>query len=264
MELWTAEHAMTLIPAIAVMLIAGFVLRRTIGDKPLKIRMIPFQVMACIAVLLEIGKQVISFSRGYDLYHIPLHFCSLFIFMLPFTAFYRGKHRQAVLAITAAISTALFALMVIYPSLIYSANDIKNFFREFMSFHTVAFHNVAMFELILMLFMNLHIPDKKKYTRPLIIFTVCFCAAAGSMSQIIKTNFANFYQCNIPPLEAIRLSLQEVLGYVPTQILYVIILTVLHILFLQMCYHIYRGINSLINRKKCSEEQMAQIAADVN
>ena len=96
MQLWTPEHAKTLLPALAAMLAIAFVLRLTIGKKSLRIRMIPFQILACILFLIEIGKQVYSFRHGYDLYHIPLHFCSLFIFALPIMAFYRGKHKEKV------------------------------------------------------------------------------------------------------------------------------------------------------------------------
>ena len=38
MELWTPEHAKTLLPAVALMLVIGVVLRRTIGKKDIKIR----------------------------------------------------------------------------------------------------------------------------------------------------------------------------------------------------------------------------------
>ena len=53
-------------------------------------------VLAVILLLLEVGKQTLSIMRGYSLYHIPLHYCSLFIFMLPVMAFYRGKHMDKV------------------------------------------------------------------------------------------------------------------------------------------------------------------------
>ena len=107
MELWTPEHTKTLLPSLAAMLVIAVVLRLTMGKKDLKIRMIPFQILACVIFLLEIGKQVVSYTRGYDLYHLPFHFCSLFIFMLPLMAFYKGKHRSVITGITAAISGAL-------------------------------------------------------------------------------------------------------------------------------------------------------------
>lgn len=249
MQLWTYAHAVTVIPAVVVMIIIASILRLTIGKKPMKIRMIPFQILACTAFAIEVGKQIVSFARGYDLYHIPLHFCSLFIFALPTMAFYKGKHRQTVTAVTTALCAALFSLMLIYPSLIYSEGNIRNFFCGYMDFHTVAFHNIVMFEFILILFLDLHTPDIKRDAKAIILFTICFCITAASMAQIIKTNFANFYTCNVPVLESVRQSMQKVIGYPLTQLIYVLINSLLHIIFVFVFYCLYSLISRLFRKK---------------
>ena len=253
MELWTPEHTKTLLPSIVVMLVISAVLRLTIGKKDLKIRMIPFQILACVIFLLEVGKQWVSYSRGYDLYHLPFHFCSLFIFMLPIMAFYKGKHRGTVTAITAAISGAMFLLTAIYPNLIYSAGNIQNYFTGYMDFHTVTFHNVVMLEFLLILALDLHTPASKGEMKAQIWFVLGFCAVSASMAHLLKTNYANFYTCNIAPLEEVRLSIQGVLGVVPTQILYVLILCVLNVLFVLMSYGFYRLVRGLLTKKKAAE-----------
>ena len=76
-------------------------------ENSFSVRVIPFQILACVIFLLEIGKQIVSLIRGYDLYHLPFHFCSLFIFMLPIAAFYRGRKKERVFAVTAAITAVL-------------------------------------------------------------------------------------------------------------------------------------------------------------
>ena len=222
-------------------------------QKSLNIRMIPFQILACVIIALEIGKQALSLHEGYDLYHLPFHFCSLFIFMLPIMAFYQGKHRQAVGAITSALCASMFLLMLIYPNLIYSGAAINGFFEDYFDFHTVAFHNVVMLEFLLIIALKLHTPAQKGEPVKAILFTVGFCGVSASMAYILKTNFANYYSCNIPPLEALRLSLQGVLGVVLTQILYVLIISVLNILFVLLSYWLYR----LIRRLTCGKETVA-------
>lgn len=253
MELWTPEHTKTLLPSIVAMLVISAVLRLTIGKKDLKIRMIPFQILACVIFLLEVGKQWVSYSRGYDLYHLPFHFCSLFIFMLPIMAFYKGKHRGTVTAITAAISGAMFLLTAIYPNLIYSAGNIRDYFKGYMDFHTVTFHNVVMMEFLLILALDLHTPASKGEMKAQIWFVLGFCAVSASMAHLLKTNYANFYTCNIAPLEEVRLSIQGVLGVVPTQILYVLILCVLNVLFVLMSYGFYRLVRCLLTKKEAVE-----------
>ena len=119
MELWTYQHAITLLPALGIMILIAVLLRRTIGKRDDKIRRIPLQILAVVLLVLEVGKQIVSFTRGYDLYHIPLHFCSLFLVTMPLAAFYNGKYVQQVRAINAAFCTAMTALLLIYPALIY-------------------------------------------------------------------------------------------------------------------------------------------------
>ena len=69
------------------------------------------------------------------------------------------------------------------------------------------------------------------------------------MAQILKTNYANYYSCNIPPLEAVRVSLQGVLGYVPTQILYILIVSALNIGFVYGSYWFFRLVRRLLEGK---------------
>lgn len=254
MELWTAEHAKTLIPAIAVMIVIGIVLRLTVGTKDIKTRMIPFQILACILLALEVGKQLVSLCQGYDLYHLPFHFCSLFIFAMPLMAFYNGRHKTVVSGVTSALCAALFLLMLIYPNLIYSAGNITAFFTDYMSFHTVAFHNIVMLEFVLIIALQLHTPAPKGEPKMVVLFTVCFCAVAATVAQLLKTNFANFYTCNIPVFETLRTTVQGVLGAAMTQALYILIVATLHILFVLMCYWLYRALRYLAAGKKESAQ----------
>lgn len=250
MQLWSKEHAMTMLPTLAVMLVIAAVLRIAIGKKSMKIRMILFQVVACILFTIELGKQMVSFTRGYDLYHLPFHFCSMFIFALPIMAFYRGKYMSQVRAVTAAISSAMTLLLYIYPCLIYSAWDVTNYFSDYMAFHTVTFHNLVVLAFILILALDLHTPAPKGEQKTVIWFTVCFCAVSATMAQTLKTNFNNFYTCNIPPLETVRQAVQNAVGAVPAQALYIVIVTALDILFVWGSYWFYRLLKKLFTKEK--------------
>lgn len=48
MELWTKEHFWQLIPTTIAMIIVALILNKFIGKKELKIRMIPFQILAAL------------------------------------------------------------------------------------------------------------------------------------------------------------------------------------------------------------------------
>ena len=235
MELWTDEHGRTVLPALVLMLLSGIVLYRLLGKKDWKTRMLPIQILACILLAVEVGKQVLSLQHGYDLYHLPFHFCSLFIFMLPIMAFYRGKHHQKVAAVTAALCMAVLLLMLIYPNLIYGAGNIQAFFTDYFSFHTVFYHNLVMLAAVLILALKLYVPQKGDW-KAVAWFMTGFCTVAASLAQILKTNFANFYRCNIPVLETVRQAVQNAIGAVFAQLIYVLIVALLHILFTLMAY----------------------------
>lgn len=245
MELWTKEHFCQLVPSVIVMIIIALVLNKFIGNKPLKIRMIPFQILAVLLFISEIGKQAISFSRGYNLYHIPLHVCSLFIPLIPLMAFYNGKHKEAVRTITCSVTMALMMFMAIYPNLIYGSWNITNFFNDYFDFHTVFYHNVVIFEFILIIVLRLHHIGEGKHVRNMALLGVGFSAVAGTMSQILKTNYANFYTCNIGPINDFVNTIKDALGYTVGQTIYVIILGILHVLFFIGCYYLYRAIDKL-------------------
>ena len=240
MELWTAAHAKTLPLALLAMIVISVILRLTIGKKSLKIRMIPLQIIAILLVVLEIGKQYVSFTRGYDLYHIPLHYCSLFIFAVPAMAFYTGKHFAKVRAIGAGFCGAMATLLLIYPNLIYGAWNIENFFKGYLDMHTVAFHNLVLFAFVLILALDLHTPTGKKEQIYPVWATVAFCVVSATAANILQVNYANFYACNSPPLEAVRMAVQNAAGYVPAQILYVCIVAALTVLYTWGAYWLYR------------------------
>lgn len=247
MELWSVQHIKTLIPAILFMFLFGTILRFTIGKKDETIRMIPLKIIAVLLVLLEIGKQVLSLQRGYDLYHLPFHYCSIYIFALPVIAFYRGKYKTVVREVGSALTAALFLIMLIFPSLIYSGANIDEFFQNYFSMHTVAFHNLVMLAWVLMV--ALDIPEfGKAEIKPLVLFLAGFCVVSATMAQVLQTNFANFYSCNIPPLENLRISLQGVLGYGLTQTLYVLIVSAVTVVFSLLFYTISRLPRRLLNR----------------
>ncbi len=240
MQLWTPAHAKTLPPALLAMIVIGVVLRLLLGKKSLKIRMIPLQIVAVLLVVLEIGKQYVSASRGYDLYHIPLHYCSLFIFAVPLMAFYTGKGCEKVRAAVSGLCGAMATLLLIYPDLIYGAGNIENFFKGYLDMHTVAFHNLVLFAFVLILALDLHTPTGKKEQRYAIWATIGFCIISATVANILKVNYASFYECNIAPLEAVRVAVQNMAGYVAAQIFYVCIVAILTVVYTWGAYWLYR------------------------
>lgn len=249
MELWTKAHTVTLLPTAVIMLLVAFVLRRLLLGKSHSVRMIPLQIIAVLLVILELGKQAVSLYRGYDLYNLPFHFCSLFIFALPVMAFYRGRKKQKVWGVVTALCSAMTLLMLIYPNLIYGSGSVTGYFKDYMSFHTVTFHNLVMAAFFLILALQLHEPEKGE-GRWVSLFTFGFCLVAATMSQLLKTNYAGFYSCNVPIFEAVRVSLQGVIGYALAQTVYILIIAALHVAFTYGAYRLYRLLRRTLTAAK--------------
>lgn len=242
MELWTPEHTRSLLPTLAVMLALTVALRCWLLRKPHKVRMIPLQIIAVILVMLELGKQGVSLYQGYDLYNLPFHFCSLFIFAVPVMAFYKGSRRPAVYGVVTALCGAMTFLLLVYPNLIYPAGSVTGYFRSYMCFHTVTFHNLVMFAFFLILALGIQEQPAKNGGRWVVVIVAVFCAVSAAMAHLLKTNYANFYHCNVPVFEQIRQDLIAAIGVLPAQLIYVAILTALNILFVLGMYWLCRGL----------------------
>ena len=245
MELWTYEHAITLIPAAIVMILITFVLNRFLGKKSLKVRMIPFQILAVILFISEVIKQVLSIIEGYNLYYIPLHVCSLFIFLIPLFAFYKGKGEDVIKTFCCTVCVALCLFLTIYPNLIYSAGNIKGFFESYDNFHTVFFHNLVLFEFILIVGLDLYSIKGKKHLLPVVFLGLGYSIVASTMSQLLETNFSNFYSCNIGPINDFVNLIKDNAGYAVGQAVYVGVLFVLHIAFFMLSYTVFKLIEKI-------------------
>jgi len=244
---WTFLHLITYIPTLVVLITVAYLLRKSLINKPEKTRMIPFKIISLILVISEILKQILSFINGYSLYHLPIHVCSLFIFVIPLMAFYQGKYVNIVRSITITLCMALTFMMFIMPNVIYSDMDINNFFNDYFSFHTVLFHNLVIFEFILILFLDLY--SKKNFTKynNIIIFGCLYCFIASLLSVSLKVNYSNFYSCSIPFLDNIRQEMITHLSRGIGQAIYSSIVFIIHIAFFNLSYYLS---NILINKKE--------------
>ena len=245
MQLWTYEHFISYVPAFIVIVAASVAMRHFLVKSEHK-SLLPLQIIGVLLILLEIGKQIASFGdNGYNLYSIPLHYCSLLLFFIPASAFWRGKYTHAVRTLAAAFGSALFLFMAVYPALIYSSWNVENAFSDFLSFHTIAFHVFAVFAFVVIVMLDLQTPNIKRDLPVVILGTGIYCVVAAIMAQVLKTNFNNFYTCNIGPLESVRLSVIESLGYFLGQTFYVLIVIVLNIIFTALAYLFYVGLCKL-------------------
>lgn len=234
--LWTSTHFWGIIPpflifaGIAVLL--GFLLRK-------KDDIIKKQILRAIAVtilVLEVCKQIMSLSDGsYDLYHLPLHYCSLFLYTVPLHAFSFGKFKKFADGFCFMTCASLFLFYMIVPTVLYPTGAITGYFRGFFNFHTVTFHHLVVFYLFLgIAFKQFKISVKRDFPFAAIVLSV-YVLIATACSYAHNENYQNLLKCNLEMLENVRLAIVNAIGWVG-QVFYISILFIFTTLFSFLAY----------------------------
>ena len=235
MGLWTLTNFYAIIPAFIVFVGIAILLGFLLKNKSEETKLLPLRIIACAIVLLEIAKQLISISKGYDLYHIPFHYCSLFIYLLPLHAFSFGKVKKYVDGITFATCSSLFLFFLIVPTILYPEGAITNVAESFFDFHTVAFHHLV----VLYLFIAIALKQFKlniKIDFPVIAIVLsAYVIVATILSYTLKVNFQNLRQCNMEAIDNIRIAMNEAVGWLG-QAAYIFILLIMTTLFGYLAY----------------------------
>jgi len=91
--------------------------------------------------------------------------------------------------------------------------------------------------------------------RRIAVFFGGYVVVATAMSYLFETNFHNLLQCNLAPIENIRLAIVESMGWAG-QALYIAILFVLTIALAMVAYFAVHGLLILVDkiRKKITEK----------
>ena len=264
MEFWTFEHFLAIVPAFVICLAISLVLRKFLINKPRHIRMIPFQIATVILLISEVIKQIVSIGyngEAYRLYSLPFHVCSIFLFLLPLMAFYKGKWSDLINTFACTVCGALTIFMVIIPTMLYPAHEVTGWYTDYLYFHTVFFHNWVLFIFMLILALNLHERAKKHYVLEIALFGLGYSVVAASLSYLLQTNFSNFYSCNMAPIQALVDSISASAGETFGTIFYVSVLACLHVGFFIGSYYVYSVISNLIkkvevkyNKKEITQE----------
>ena len=255
MGLWTMTHLYQLVITVLVFIGVSILAAKTLGKCKTQVKYIPLQVIAVILLVLEVMKQINATKGGsYDLYALPFHYCSLFLYLLPIHAFYHGKYSHITDTAAFACLASLFFDMFIMPDNIYSAANITGSFESFSSFHTVTFHNLVLLYYMLTIALKLYKLDTKHDMKVMTVFLAIYVIIASILSYSLKVNFHNLYQCNIGFIEDVRLAVVDAIGVFGT-ILYVVILFILTILFAYAAYFLSRLIIKVV--EKISEKKPA-------
>ena len=241
-------HLYQLTITILVLLGISILAAKTLGKCKTQIKYIPLQIITVILLVLEVMKQINAAKSGtYDMYALPFHYCSLFLYLLPLHSFYHGKYSRVTDTAAFACLASLFFDMFIMPENIYSSSCILDLFGSFSNFHTVVFHNLVLLYFMLTIALRLYKIDTKHDMKVMTVFLAIYVTIAAILSYTLKVNFHNLYRCNIGFIEDVRLAVVDAIGVFGT-ILYVVLLFILTILFAYAAYFLTRLIIKVVDK----------------
>lgn len=255
MGLWTWTHFYQIIPTFIIFAIISGVSAIFMNKCKKSIRYIPLQVIAVVLLILEVMKQIKSVDANgvYNLYSLPFHYCSLFLFLLPIHSFYHGKYSRFTDAAAFGCLASLMLDMLLMPAVIYGEGNILNYpkffgnYDYFMDFHTVTFHNLVVLYFMLTIAYKLYEFNTKRDMAVMGVFLAVYVVIAATLSYTLKVNFHNLYQCNIEFVEEFRQSVIQATGIFGI-ILYVCIMFVLTIVFAYASYFLAKLVIKIINK----------------
>jgi hypothetical protein len=207
---WSESDKIVLPISLAVILAISVILSLLLRGKDEKIKKIPFIVITTIILVLEIIKQTKNIIEGYDLWSIPLHFCSLFIYFFPIACFAKGKFQEFGKTMSLVCSAWLIALFYINPGSIIGGGTTQNIFASFSRFHTFFYHHLAMLYFFCAVGLKFYEIKKSSFLYVAIGFTI-YVLIAVPMAHILNVNFCNILTSNIPFMENFRLQFGQVL-----------------------------------------------------
>jgi len=258
---WTWLHFVTYIPCLTLYILSAILIGKWLKNKDENVRLIPIHIISAILIILEIIKQIKSFSIGYQLDDLPLYYCSLFLYLFPLCSLGKGKLKKYAYFLTILSGTTLLAVMCIMPRVIYSENAIKNFFNDFDDFHTVFYHNIVLFGTCLLFTLNLLDLNIKHKFWCALSFYLSYCIIVIPIALSLKVNFNQFYNSNIPLIEELRLQQIEIFGF-GGQILYDIEATITTVGFSLIMYFILKFVMLKIQKRtKKSRDEIGEAQA---
>lgn len=251
MGLWTLTHLLQIIPTFFVLAVFSVLIARFLKKRSASARYVPLKIIAVLLLLLEVAKQINSACAdgGYNMYSLPFHYCSLFIYLLPLHAFYRGKRSSLIAPVTLGCLAALTVGMLIMPAAIYTDADIIGFFSDFAKFHTVVFHSLVVLYFMLSVALDVWEIGVRRGVTAISVFIGAYVTLAALLSYSLGVNFHNLRTCNVPFVDALRIKTVDALGIFGT-LLYVGAVLILSVAFTVAAYYLAALLIRTVKKKK--------------
>lgn len=194
--------------AYSIIIFISVILGILLKNKSDKVKRIPLYIIGITLVVLEISKQIknvagydyqtfFSFITGerseFDLWGLPFHFCSLFIFWCLFQLIFMNSKKISILFDNLAFIWATFisVLVIFYPGMVFNA-AINGVYQTGKINHTSLFHLLVVLYWGIALSLRTYKFDiKKVYQAPVCV--LIYGAFVLPAVHIFKQNYCSLY-----------------------------------------------------------------------
>lgn len=201
---WTKDEALIVPIGLVIIIFLSVIINFCLRNKSEKVKRIPLLIITIIILILEVIKQIYNLVIGYNLWKLPLHFCSIFLFVFSFASFGKGTLRKIGDVISLSGGFAVLVAFLISPRNIIG-NACENVFANFDQFHTFTYHFLVFFYLFILISSNL-VQAKFSDIKYIITTVLGYAIIAIVAGYSLNVNFCSVLHNNYSFLEAIRLS----------------------------------------------------------
>jgi hypothetical protein len=171
--MWSTEHIVFIILAVLAIILLCYFLRNIKGksvDKYLKILAIIMPVLEIIKITWETYWDI-KLGHGFNITGLlPLYTCSMFIYVLPFAGWGKGKVKECALAFLTTLSVFAGLTNFFIPPIF----NTYPFF-SYASFMSLNYHFLMVFTGVFLVATRYYVPNFKSILKgfiPLLIFSV--------------------------------------------------------------------------------------------
>ena len=195
--MWTLNDIIILPITFLIMLGIVLVTKFLLKNRSDKIKRIPFIIITSVFLILEVIKQIIWIwepGGNYNLFWIPLHICSIFIYATPLALFTKQNSKVSNTFWALSLIGALMVTVGLYivPEVIMSAcNTIFTPQANFLTYQTFIYHNLIVMFLMFWIALNPFQPSKKDLIKASVIFSA-FMAFCAVMAHALQTDFMRY------------------------------------------------------------------------
>ena len=249
--MWTGSHFLLYAATFIIIAVVAFCVGKSLKDEEESIRMVPLKVVSVLLIIFETFKQIISLVKGYNLFHFPLHYCSLFLYLLPLFCFYNGKYKKAINSLTISTCMSLFLVMLIFPTSIYGVNVIQGFFEDYFDFQSVLFHFWVCLFFFLMISLRFIKFDFKEDIKWICIAIPLYLVIPAIASNLLDTNYHGMLYMIVDSIDSVRLSLIASIGGLG-QAIYCLMVIIVSTVFSLISYVLFYKVYNVVG-KRCKE-----------